>query len=165
MSYVLTCANSCTMTEFWRDKSLHELSAEEWEALCDGCGRCCLHKLEDEDTGELYFTNVACRLLDLTTCRCREYGRRAELVPDCLILTPSCSELFTQLPSTCAYRLLAEGLPLPPWHPLVSGDANSVHHAGISVKDKVVSEEYIHSDQLPEHMISWVVPSPLKVRR
>ena len=94
------------MTEFWWDKGLTEFSADEWEALCYGCGRCCLLKLEDEDTGEVYFTNVACRMLDLHTCRCRDYARRAECVPDCLVLRPFSPELFAQLPSTCAYRLL-----------------------------------------------------------
>ena len=152
------------MTDFWQRKPLVELTSTEWEALCDGCGRCCLHKLEDEDTGELYFTNVACRLLDLKTCRCREYARRVELIPDCLMLSPSNLELFKQLPSTCAYRLLAEGQPLPDWHPLVTGDVDSVHSAGISVRGKVVSEAYIHPEQLPEHMISWVVPGQRKIR-
>jgi uncharacterized cysteine cluster protein YcgN (CxxCxxCC family) len=152
------------MTDFWQRKPLVDLTPAEWEALCDGCGRCCLHKLEDEDTGELYFTNVACRLLDLRTCRCREYARRVELIPDCLILSPSNLELFKQLPSTCAYRLLAEGRPLPDWHPLITGDVDSVHSAGISVRGKVVSEEYIHPEQLPEHMISWVVPGQRKIR-
>jgi uncharacterized cysteine cluster protein YcgN (CxxCxxCC family) len=146
------------VTEFWQDKSLQDLSSDEWEALCDGCGRCCLNKLEDEDTAELYFTNVACRLLELNSCRCRDYAHRAELVPECLVLSTGQSEIFEQLPSTCAYRLRAEGRPLPGWHPLVSGDPESVHVAGISVRGKVVSEEYIHPDQLPEHMISWVVP-------
>jgi uncharacterized cysteine cluster protein YcgN (CxxCxxCC family) len=146
------------VTKFWQDKSLQDLSSDEWEALCDGCGRCCLNKLEDEDTAELYFTNVACRLLDLNSCRCRDYAHRAELVPECLVLSTGQSEMFEQLPSTCAYRLRAEGRPLPAWHPLVSGDPESVHIAGISVRGKVVSEEYIHPDQLPEHMISWVVP-------
>jgi uncharacterized cysteine cluster protein YcgN (CxxCxxCC family) len=146
------------MTEFWWDKGLTEFSADEWEALCDGCGRCCLLKLEDEDTGEVYFTNVACRMLDLHTCRCRDYARRAECVPDCLVLRPFSPELFAQLPSTCAYRLLAQGQPLPAWHPLISGETDSVHHAGISVRGKVVSEEYIHPEQLPEHLISWVFP-------
>ncbi len=165
-SYAPTCGNSCTMAEFWKDKALHELTAGEWEALCDGCGRCCLHKLEDEDTGELYFTNVACRLLDLQSCRCRDYARRTERVPDCLVLTPTSSvELFEQLPSTCAYRLLAGGPSLPAWHPLRSGDADSVHTAGISVRAKVVSEDYIHPEQLPEHLITWVVPAPRKAAR
>lgn len=150
------------MTEFWRDKALQDLTPDEWEALCDGCGRCCLNKLEDEDTAELYFTNVACHLLDLTTCRCRDYSHRVELVPDCLVLTPGQVELFDQLPDTCAYRLRSEGRPLPDWHPLVSGDHDSVHSAGISVRGKVVSEEYIHPDQLPEHVISWVAPGRRK---
>lgn len=147
------------MTRFWLDKTLQELSAAEWEALCDGCGRCCLIKLEDEDTAELYYTNVACHLLDLNTCRCRDYAHRSELVPDCLVLTCDKTEIFEQLPTTCAYRLRAEGRPLPDWHPLVSGDPESVYSAGISVRGKVVSEEFIHPDQLPEHMISWVVPA------
>ncbi len=146
------------MTEFWRDKRLQDLTPEEWEALCDGCGRCCLIKLEDEDTAELYFTNVACHLLDQTRCRCRDYSQRVELVPDCLVLTSAHAEVYAQLPETCAYRLRAEGLPLPDWHPLVSGDPESVHRAGISVRGKTVSEAYIHPEQLPEHMISWVVP-------
>lgn len=150
------------MTEFWRDKALQDLMPDEWEALCDGCGRCCLNKLEDEDTAELYFTNVACHLLDLTICRCRDYSHRVELVPDCLVLTPGQAELFDQLPDTCAYRLRSEGRPLPEWHPLVSGDHDSVHSAGISVRGKVVSEEYIHPDQLPEHVISWVAPGRRK---
>lgn len=150
------------MTEFWRDKALQDLTPDEWEALCDGCGRCCLNKLEDEDTAELYFTNVACHLLDLTTCRCRDYSHRVELVPDCLVLTPGQAELFDQLPDTCAYRLRSEGRSLPDWHPLVSGDHDSVHSAGISVRGKVVSEEYIHPDQLPEHVISWVAPGRRK---
>ncbi len=150
------------MTEYWHDKSLNDLTPQEWEALCDGCGRCCLIKLEDEDTAELYFTNVACRLLDLTRCRCRDYAHRAEKVPDCLVLSVGQADIFEQLPSTCAYRLRAEGQPLPDWHPLVSGDPESVHRAGISVRGKVVSEEYIHPEQLAEHMISWVVPGRRK---
>ncbi len=150
--------------EFWRSKALQDLTPDEWEALCDGCGRCCLNKLEDEDTAELYFTNVACHVLDLTTCRCRDYSHRIELVPDCLALTPGQPEKFDQLPDTCAYRLRAEGRPLPDWHPLVSGDPESVHLAGVSVRDKVVSEEYIHPDQLPEHVISWVTSGRRKAR-
>lgn len=152
------------MTEFWRDKSLQDLTPEEWEALCDGCGRCCLNKLEDEDTAELYFTNVVCHLLDLTRCRCRDYSHRVELVPECLALRSGQPEMYEQLPDTCAYRLRADGLPLPEWHPLVSGDPESVHIADISVRGKVVSEEYIHPDQLPEHVISWIVPGRRKVQ-
>ena len=162
MNCALICGKLWIVTKFWRDKALQDLTPEEWEALCDGCGRCCLNKLEDEDTAELYFTNVACHLLDLNSCRCRDYSHRAELVPECLVLTFGQTEMFEQLPDTCAYRLRAEGQPLPDWHPLVSGDPGSVHIAGISVRGKVVSEEYIHPDQLPEHMISWVVPGRRK---
>ena len=151
------------MTEFWRDKPLQDLTLKEWEALCDGCGRCCLIKLEDINTSELYFTNVACHLLDLTSCCCRDYSHRVERVPDCLALRLGQADMFDQLPDTCAYRLRAAGRPLPDWHPLVSGDPESVHIAGISVRGKVVSEEYIHPDQLPEHMISWVAPGGAKL--
>ena len=151
------------MPDFWQNKALSDLSQEEWEALCDGCGRCCLNKLEDEDTSELYFTNVACHLLDLNNCRCRDYPNRLKRVPECLVLSLKHTEVFEQLPSTCAYRLRIEGRPLPTWHPLVSGDPESIHAAGISVRGKVVSEEFIHPDQLPEHMISWVVAKQRKI--
>ena len=160
-----TYVRSWVVIEFWHDKKLHDLSPEEWEALCDGCGRCCLIKLEDQDTAELYFTNVACHLLDLTRCRCRDYSHRDQLVPDCLVLTSAPATVYEQLPDTCAYRLRAEGRPLPDWHPLVSGDPESVHRVGISVRGKTVSEEYVHPDQVPEHMISWVVASARNRKR
>jgi hypothetical protein len=124
---------------FWQTKPLTELADHEWESLCDGCGRCCLHKLEDEDTEELLFTQVACRLLDIDTCRCTRYRKRSKLVPDCLSLRQGFKQ-FHWLPSTCAYRLLYEGKPLPEWHPLVSGRAESVHEAGISVRGLAISE-------------------------
>jgi len=146
---------------FWQDKSLAELNPAEWEALCDGCGRCCLNKLEDEDTGELYFTNVACRELDLASCRCRHYPERTRFQAECLVIEPGKGEVLAQLPSTCAYVLRAAGRPLPAWHPLVSGDPDSVHRAGMSVRGKAVSEEFIHPEQLPEQLISWVVPARL----
>jgi uncharacterized cysteine cluster protein YcgN (CxxCxxCC family) len=127
--------------EFWKRKSLSDMSNDEWESLCDGCALCCLQKLEDEETGAVYFTDIACRLLDVETCRCTDYKKRATLVSSCLILEAGNPEAFRWLPGSCAYRLLAEGEDLPDWHPLLSGDPDSVHDAGISAKGKMVSEK------------------------
>ncbi len=142
--------------QFWQTKSLAQMTAQEWESLCDGCGRCCLAKLEDEDSGELFFTRVACRLLDRQTCRCRNYGRRTQLVADCVTLTADNISEINWLPGTCAYRLLAEGKPLFDWHPLLSGNPRSVHDAGISVQGRVLSEQNVHPDALDEHIVKWV---------
>jgi len=138
---------------FWQTKTLAEMTSAEWESLCDGCGRCCLNKLENEDTGAIFHTNVACRLLDPDTCRCASYDDRKRYVPDCQILTPRNLKRYPWLPSTCAYRLLAEGDSLYWWHPLVSGDPDTVHHAGISVRGRIVSER--DTDDLENHVVSW----------
>lgn len=126
--------------DFWKRKSLSEMSQDEWESLCDGCAQCCLQKFEDEETGDIYFTDIACRLLDTDACRCLDYGARAKKVSTCLVLSADDAEAFRWLPGTCAYRLLAEGHELPDWHPLVCGDPEAVHEAGISARGKMVSE-------------------------
>lgn len=126
--------------KFWECKSLQQLTAEEWEQLCDGCGQCCLHKFIDDETGELFGTDVACKLLDTTSCRCTKYETRHQYVPDCTTLTLQNVHDFDWLPATCAYRLRAAGKPLPDWHPLVTGRADSVHIALQSVRDKCISE-------------------------
>jgi uncharacterized cysteine cluster protein YcgN (CxxCxxCC family) len=136
---------------FWQTKSLAAITLAEWESLCDGCGKCCLHKLQDSDSGELFHTNVACCLLDLHSARCTRYSLRFQLIPDCIQLSPQKIQHFAWLPSTCAYRLLAEGKALPEWHPLLSGDFSSVHRAGMSVRGWTVSEQYIQN--LEEHVI------------
>jgi len=138
---------------FWMTKRLDEMTREEWESLCDGCGRCCLHKLRDDDTGALSFTNVACRLLDLGTCRCRDYPNRRRAVPDCVSLTPQEVAAIDWLPPSCAYRRLAEGHDLAWWHPLVSGDPETVHRAGISVAGRAVSER--QAGPLEHHIVDW----------
>lgn len=141
---------------FWMAKKLHEMSAEEFESLCDGCGKCCLHKLEDEDTGDVYYTKVACRYLDHNSCRCQAYSERQQLVPECAVLTPDTVKDTYWLPETCAYRLVDEGLPLFDWHPLVSGDPNSVHAAGMSVAGKVLHENAIPPDDYEDYVVRWV---------
>jgi uncharacterized protein len=144
------------MTNFWKTKTLANMTPSEWESLCDGCGKCCLHKLEDEDTGELCYTGVACRYLDDESCRCTDYGNRLRNVPSCVELKAEDVAQFVWLPSTCAYRLVAEGKPLPTWHHLVSGDRESIHKAGMSVQGRIVSEDYVHPDGMDEHIIHWV---------
>ena len=137
---------------FWQAKQLQEMTRQEWESLCDGCGRCCLVKLEDEDTGDIYTTDVSCRLLDCSTCRCTDYANRHQLVDDCIKLDPENVEELGWLPETCAYRLIHEGKPLADWHPLVSGRPETVHEAGISVRGKVTSETEVDVDDLPDRI-------------
>ncbi|MFY1710406.1 YcgN family cysteine cluster protein [Tritonibacter mobilis] len=127
--------------KFWEKKPLKKLSPREWEALCDGCGKCCLNKLEDEDTGEVALTRVACRLLDDQTCQCAHYETRHSFIPECIVLKPENLDTHAYwMPQTCAYRRLWEGNSLPDWHPLVTGDPDSVHRAGVSVRGMTVSE-------------------------
>ena len=140
---------------FWKRKSLAEMSPAEWESLCDGCGKCCLLKLEDADTGEFFHTDVACHLLDHGTCQCGEYPDRQRLVPDCVVLTSDNVGSLGFMPSTCAYRLLAEGRDLFDWHPLVSGDPTSVHGAGVSVRGRVVCETGVSDAELEDHIVDW----------
>ena len=128
------------MKEFWKNKALHELTPREWDRLCDGCARCCVLKEQDEKTGEVFYTEVACRHLDLKSCRCTCYKKRQQLAPECIQLSPDNPEPFAWLPTTCAYRLLSEGQELPQWHPLVTGDRDSTRKAGMSVRNRVISE-------------------------
>lgn len=141
---------------FWRRKTLEKMTAEEWESLCDGCGKCCLHKLEDEDTGQIYYTDVACRYLDSEGCHCRAYDQRKALVPDCVVLTPNDVKAFHWLPSTCAYRLISEGRPLPDWHPLVSGDPASVVNAGASIAGRIRSEDQVAEEDWEDCIVHWI---------
>jgi len=145
-----------TQERFWEQKPITEMNQEEWESLCDGCAKCCLIKLEDIDTGNVYYSKVVCKLMDQGTCQCTNYKERSKLVSDCVWLKPEDIEEFHWLPSTCAYRLLAEGKPLEPWHPLISGDPNSVHDAGVSIRGRCISEEHVHPDGFEEHLITWV---------
>jgi uncharacterized cysteine cluster protein YcgN (CxxCxxCC family) len=137
---------------FWQQKKINDLTPEEWEAICDGCAQCCIVKFEDVDTKEIFFTDVVCQFLDLSTCRCTSYLQRTRLVPTCLVLTPQLVSQLSWMPATCAYRLLAEGKPLPWWHPLVSENPDTVHQAGTSVRGKVISEKGIPEAELEDHI-------------
>jgi uncharacterized cysteine cluster protein YcgN (CxxCxxCC family) len=139
---------------FWQRKTLREMTRREWESLCDGCGLCCMLKIEDEDTGHIYLTRVACKLLDIGHCRCQDYPRRHDSVPDCLKFDPDMVEALKWLPKTCAYRLVSEGKELAWWHPLVSGDRSTVHQAGVSVRDWAVPETDKRVDELFLYIVS-----------
>ncbi|MBC6404211.1 MAG: YcgN family cysteine cluster protein [Rhodospirillales bacterium] len=143
---------------YWERKSLVEMTEAEWEGLCDGCGRCCSIKLEDAETGQIDDTDVACKLFDARRCCCRDYANRQRRVPDCVKLTPDKASQIAWMPRSCAYRLLAEGEKLYWWHPLVSGDPESVHAAGISVRGRVVDERNVPDAELQDHIVYWPHP-------
>jgi len=138
---------------FWKTKTLHEMNRKEWESLCDGCARCCLHKLQNKKTGKVYYTYVACRFLDVKTCRCTIYNDPYTTPSDCIKITPENVSRLKWLPDTCAYRRVAEKRNLEEWHPLVSGDPDSVHREGISIRDKTVSERQVHPEDLENFVI------------
>ncbi len=143
---------------FWTSIPVEHLTDDEWEALCDGCGRCCLNKLQDEDSGDLFYTSLACKNLDIERSRCRNYSKRFAQVPDCMNVRSlfESEASLSSMPTSCAYRLRAEGKELPGWHPLHSGDTNSVAQAGMSVSGRVLSEEFVHESDWQNHIISWV---------
>ena len=150
---------------FWRTKTLEEMSTSEWESLCDGCARCCLVKLEEEENGQIHYTDLGCTLLDGKTCRCQDYPRRQQRVKDCVKLTPESVRALSWLPVTCAYRAIADGRDLAWWHPLVSGSPETVHEAGVSVRGRVAaSEDDVPQDDWPAHIVKWPnrAPRPLK---
>lgn len=138
---------------FWREKSLDKMNRQEWESLCDGCGKCCLHKLEDADSGEVHYTDVACRFLDPETIQCGKYLTRQRYVGNCVVMSADLLDQLPWMPSTCAYRLLYEGKDLPDWHPLVAGDVQAIHQAGQSVKGRVVDER--DAGDFEDHLVEW----------
>jgi len=144
------------MSKFWETTPLSEMNTEQWESLCDGCAQCCLVKLEDDESGEVFYTDVACYLLDQDACTCGDYQQRCVLVPDCVKLTPENLESLSWMPDDCAYRRLAEGRGLAWWHPLVSGSVETVHESGASVRGKVVCETEVDDDELEGHVVDWV---------
>ena len=144
---------------FWKTKSLTQLTHQEWESLCDGCGKCCVLKLEDMDTEAVYYTDVACKMLDCQTGKCRDYDNRKQHVPDCVLLTPQSVEQLAWMPKTCAYRLVHEGHDLPDWHPLVSGDTETVRQAGQCVAGRVFPEGSVEDEDMADHITDWDSPA------
>ena len=147
-------SDSDTTMAFWEEKGLTDLSADEWEALCDGCGRCCMWKFEDEDTGEILYTDIRCRLFDGEICRCTDYEHRFEQVPDCLNIRTFSPEQYSWLPESCAYRLLFEGRPLPSWHPLISGNQKEMRDAGLSMLGRTVSGDGLSEEEAIARIIA-----------
>jgi len=148
---------------FWQTVPLSEMSTEQWESLCDGCGKCCLHKLRDEETDAIHYTDVACRLLDLGTCQCSDYAKRFRKVPDCVSLTPEILADIDWLPPSCAYILIRDGQDLPAWHKLRSGSDESVHEAHISGKGRMISER--EAGMLEDHIVDWPAEIPAGIAR
>lgn len=144
------------MNQFWQTKTLDQMTSEEWESLCDGCGQCCMIKLEDDDTGEVFRTNVSCQLLELESCRCLDYQNRFEKVPECVSVSLEKVKQFEWMPETCAYRLKYEGKPLFDWHPLITGSSKEMLSLGHSVSSYAISEEYIHPEQLQDHLVEKI---------
>ncbi|MBR9871282.1 MAG: YcgN family cysteine cluster protein [Gammaproteobacteria bacterium] len=142
---------------FWQRKRLDEMTPSEWESLCDGCGQCCLQKLEDEETGDVYHTDLVCRCMNIENGQCTVYSHRSDVVPECTVLTPDTIGEYAWLPHTCAYRTLAEGRPLADWHPLRSGDPDSVRKAGLSIQGRVTSESDVPEEEWEEHIIHWII--------
>lgn len=155
MTFPIKHTTASDARPFWKTTDLEEMTETQWESLCDGCGRCCLNKLEDWDTGEIAWTNVACKLLDAESCRCKDYENRQAKVPDCIGLTPKTVRALSWLPPTCGYRLIAEGRDLYWWHPLVSGDPETVHQAGVSVRGRTIPEEGLDVDDFENHIVEW----------
>jgi len=149
-----------TAAPFWKEKTLLEMSDTEWESLCDGCGLCCLNKLEDWETGEIAWTSIHCTLLDGDTCRCKDYENRQKTVPDCIRLTPKSVHEISWLPPTCAYGLVRDGEDLKWWHPLVSGNPETVHEAGISVRGQTISEDGIDIEDYEDYLVDWPINRP-----
>ncbi|MEQ3696805.1 MAG: YcgN family cysteine cluster protein [Pseudomonadales bacterium] len=141
---------------FWETTPLTEMTKDQWESLCDGCGKCCLQKFIDDETDELVYTNIACQLLDRSSCQCSDYSQRKQRVPDCTQLTVADIDQFDWLPVSCSYRLVAMGLPLPEWHHLLTGDRDSIKAAGMSVANRCVSELDVSEDDIETHIIQWV---------
>ena len=144
------------MAEFWETKTLEEMTQKEWESLCDGCAKCCLVKLEDYDTGEIFRTDVACKLLDINSCRCTDYPARQTLVDDCIKLDRENITSLQWLPDSCSYKLIDQGKPLPNWHHLLTGSRNTVHQVAASVKQFAVSELEVKDEEIEDHIIQWV---------
>ena len=150
---------------FWQQKTMAEMTRKEWESLCDGCGRCCLNKYEEEETQKIFYTDVACKLLDTDSCRCSDYANRTKKVTDCLVLSAKVMPEMNCLPPTCAYRMLDEGKDLAWWHPLVSKDPDTVHTAGISIRGRAVSEVGMKESAIAKRLVSWPMSTKVKKPR